>query len=121
MRSVITFCLAAVVGVLAIVAVSSIAPGGELFRFWYWVVATPLLCLGAAALGYWFPKRAWLWGVAPLFGQWLWHYIGFPETGSGNLGPFAHIVVFIEYALTAVLTIAAAVAGTRLSPRRVAS
>lgn len=109
MRNVLLFCVAALIGVLAIVLVTWNTGPLEAFRFWYWLVAIPALCIVSAALGYWVPNHAWRWGVAPLFGQGLWElFASGSQIGAGNLGPFAHVIVFVMYALTAVPCVIAA-------------
>jgi hypothetical protein len=91
---------------------------GESFRLTYWLVTIPSLCMVSAGLGYWIPRHAWRWGVAPLLGQWLWEIlVEGSQIGSGNLGPFAHVVVFVSYALAAIPCIIAAEIGARQAAR----
>lgn len=118
MRNTLLFIGMALVGALAIVLVVWTTDSTAAFRAWYWLAAIPALCILSAVLGYWVPRHAWRWGVAPLLGQWLWEVLpSGTQIGMGNLGPFAHMVVFAEYALTAVLCIAAAEIAAFLSRR----
>jgi hypothetical protein len=121
MRNVLLFCVAALIGVLAIVLVTWNTGLLEAFRFWYWLVAIPALCIVSAALGYWVPNHAWRWGVAPLFGQWLWELFSGSQIGAGNLGPFAHVIVVAMYALTAVPCVIAAEAAAYFGRKRTMS
>jgi len=89
----------------------------EPFRFWYWLVATPALCIVSAALGYRSPRRAWIWGLLPLAAQWLWDLPG-SSVGAGNMGPFAHVVVLIMYVLSAIPSVIAAESAAYVSRRK---
>jgi hypothetical protein len=118
MRNTLLFIGMALVGALAIVLVVWATDSTTAFRAWYWLAAIPALCILSAVLGYRIPRHAWRWGVAPLLGQWLWEVLpSGTQIGMGNLGPFAQMVVFAEYALTAVLCIAAAEIAAYLSRR----
>ncbi|MEJ0075535.1 MAG: hypothetical protein WDO17_08820 [Alphaproteobacteria bacterium] len=82
---------------------------GASFQSWYWLVVMPGMCAVAAGLGFQFPRHAWRWGAALLFGQWIWViFTQGSQIGIGNLGPFAHVVVFAQYALSAIPCIIAA-------------
>jgi hypothetical protein len=119
MRNALLFIGTALVGAMAIALVDRNTGSPAAFRAWYWLAAIPALCLVSAVLGYWIPQHAWRWGVAPLLGQWLWELLASgTQTGTGNLGPFAHVVVFVGYALTAVFGIVAAEIAAFLSQRR---
>jgi hypothetical protein len=119
MRSILLFVLAMNVGVSLI---SILEQHGGSFRFWYWLAIFPWLCVMAAAFGAWVPRRAWRWGVAPLLGQWLWEVaVHGDQIGIGNLGPFAHLVVFGQYALTAIPCVIAAEVAASWSRTRSAS
>jgi hypothetical protein len=114
-RTTLAFALAAMMG-LSTVAIPEWR--GESFRLTYWLVTIPSLCTAAAGLGYWIPRHAWRWGVAPLLGQWLWEIlVEGSQIGTGNLGPFAHLVVFVSYALAAIPCIIAAEIGARQATR----
>jgi len=108
----------ALAGVLAIALVAWNTDSLAAFRAWYWLAAIPAICIMSAVLGYRIPRHAWRWGVAPLLGQWLWEVLASgAQIGTGNLGPFAQVVVFVAYALTAIPCIAAAEIGAFLSRR----
>jgi hypothetical protein len=120
MRNVFLFVLALLAGILS-VALVAWGTGSNIsaFRFWYWLVAVPGLCIGTAVLGYLVPTHAYRWGLAPILGQWLWQYYAEgSQIGFGNLGPFAHVVVFLSYALTAIPCIATAGIAAYLSRLR---
>ena len=89
----------------------------EAFRLWYWLAATPALCIVAAALGYRSPRKAWIWGLLPLAAQWLWDVPG-SSVGTGNMGPVAHLVVLIMYALSAIPSVIAAEIAAYVSRRK---
>lgn len=89
----------------------------EAFRFWYWLAATPALCIVAAVLGYRSPRKAWVWGLLPLAAQWVWDVPG-SSVGTGNMGPFAHVVVLVMYALSAIPSIIAAEIAAHVSRRK---
>src|SRR6267142_3139431 len=111
MRKVLLLGAAALAGIAALVLVerhtgcssSSCAMAGahEAFRFWYWLVAIPALCIMSGLLGYLSPGKAWIWGLTPLAAQWVWEELG-SSIGTGNLGPFAHVVVLVAYALSTI-------------------
>jgi hypothetical protein len=88
----------------------------EAFQFWYWLAATPALCIVSAVLGYLSPSKAWIWGLVPLAAQWVWEVPG-SSVGTGNLGPFAHVVVLAMYALSAIPSVIAAEIAAFLSRR----
>jgi hypothetical protein len=88
------------------------------YQNWYWGLMLPLLVGQSALFGHLAPKRAWLWGAAPLFGQWLWQVMAHgDQIGIGNLGPFAHLVVLGQYALTAIPCVIAAETAAHVSRR----
>jgi hypothetical protein len=89
----------------------------EAFRVWYWLAAIPALCIVSAALGYLSPSKAWIWGLVPLAAQWVWDVPG-SSVGTGNMGPFAHLVVLAMYALSAIPTIIAAEIAAHVSNRK---
>ncbi len=116
MRTTLLFALAAQVGISAI---SLLDWHGETFRLCYWLMVIPWLCAFSAITGYWVPRHAWRWGVAPLLGQWLWEIVAHgDQIGIGNLGPFAHVVVFAQYALSAIPCVIAAEVAACLSHAR---
>jgi hypothetical protein len=118
MRNALLFIGTALVGAVAIALVVWNTGSPAAFRAWYWLAAIPALCIVSAVLGYWIPRHAWRWGMAPLLGQWLWEILASgTQIGTGSLGPFAHVVVFVGYALTAVLCIVAAEIAAFLSRR----
>jgi len=109
MPRVLSFALAALAGLLAIIVVEHSTGSIEAFRLWYWLAAMPALCIVSAILGYANPHHAWRWGVIPLLAQWLWQLYGEEsQIGTGNLGPFAHVVIFAMYVLAAVPCVLAA-------------
>jgi len=118
-RRLVLFALAALVGVWF----SAVLEGkGEAYRAWYWLAVFPSLCAASAGLGTWRPTHAWRWGLAPPFGQWLWEIIAHgDQIGIGNLGLFAHVVVFAEYALSAIPCVIAAEIGAYWSRTRLGS
>lgn len=115
-RNALLFAFAAFAGVWYI---SLLEGKGESFQLWYWLTIMPALCSVSAAIGYYAPRHAWRWGVAPLLGQWLWVvFEQRSQIGIGNLGPFAHVVVFAQYALSAIPCVIAAEIGAYLSHAR---
>jgi hypothetical protein len=106
MRNTLLFAFLAFAGIWQFAATEGT---GASFRLWYWLLTIPCLAAISAAFGYYAPRHAWLWGAAPLLGQWLWVLVGQgPQIGAGNLGPFAHVVVFGQYALSAIPGVIAA-------------
>jgi hypothetical protein len=106
MRNALLFAFLAFVGIWQLAAFEGT---GQSFRLWYWLLTMPCLCVMSAAFAYHVPRQVWLWGVAPLLGQWLWVLVGQgAQIGAGNLGPFAHVVVFGQYALSAIPCVIAA-------------
>ena len=110
------FAAAALAGIAVLVLARRITGCGfdvcttaslEAFRFWYWLAAIPALCVVAAVLGSLSPGKAWIWGLVPLAAQWIWDVAG-SSVGTGNLGPFAHVVVVVMYTLSAIPGVIAA-------------
>jgi hypothetical protein len=120
MRNALSFCLAAVAGITSIALVAwGAGTSLPVFRFWYWLAAMPALCTLSAVLGYLVPTHAYRWGLAPILGQLLWQYYAEgSQIGVGNLGPFAHVVVLLTYALTAIPCVATAEIAAYLSRSR---
>ena len=124
---VLYLAMAALAGILAVVLVTlntgcsiddCIGASLEAYRIWYWLVAIPGLCIVSASLGYVSPRKAWIWGLAPLAAQWLWEVLGSTTVGTGNLGPFAHVVVLATYALSAIPGIIVAEIAAYVSKRK---
>jgi len=114
----IRFAIAALVGLWFAVLLD----GHRDYQNWYWGLIMPTLVVQCAVFGYLVPKRAWLWSAAPLFGQWLWQIIVHgDQIGIGNLGPFAHLVVLGQHALTAIPCVLAAEIAAYVSRRRSAA
>ncbi|MEZ5979489.1 MAG: hypothetical protein R3F34_14895 [Planctomycetota bacterium] len=68
--AVVPALLAGAAGVAAWLAVAFTSLRAEAFDDrTYFVAALPLLALVSAAIGYAFPRRAWLWGVCAMAGQ----------------------------------------------------
>ena len=72
------------------------------------------MTIAAFALGYYFPQRAWRWGLAMAFGQSVAMVIG---GGSASLWPLALVAMTI----VSIPQIVAAVVAGRLAPRRTTS
>ena len=127
MRKVLLLGAAALAGIAALVLVerstgcssSSCTTAGahDSFRFWYWLVAIPALCIMSGILGYLSPSKAWIWGLTPLAAQWAWEAVG-SSIGTGNLGPFAHVVVLVQYTLSAIPGVLVAEIGAHISRRK---
>jgi len=116
----VRFALAALAGLSTTLLLDARSSG--LLRESYWTLIIPLFCILSATIGYSAPKRAWIAGVAPLFGQWLWQIIAHgDQIGIGNLGPFAHVVVLGQYALAAIPGVIAAEIAAYVSRRRSAA
>jgi hypothetical protein len=125
MRKVLLLGAAALAGIAALVLVerhtgcssSSCKMAGSLeaFRFWYWLVAIPALCIMSGIFGYLSPGKAWIWGLTPLAAQWAWEVLG-SSIGTGNLG--AHVVVLVQHALSAIPGVIVAEIGAYVSRRK---
>ena len=126
MRKLLLLAAAALAGIATFILVErhtgcfsiSCATAGSLeaFRLWYWLAAIPVLCIMSGILGYLSPGKAWIWGLTPLLAQWAWEVPG-SSIGTGNLGPFAHVVVLMQYALSAIPGAVVAEIGAYLSRR----
>jgi len=55
--------------------------------------------------------------LLPLAAQWVWDVPG-SSVGTGNMGPFAHLVVLVMYALSAIPSIIAAEIAAYVSRRK---
>jgi drug/metabolite transporter (DMT)-like permease len=77
----------------------------------YYTIGQPLMCVGALAIGYLFPRRPWRWALAMAAGQMI---AALLNGNSLNLLPFA-----IAYmTILSVPQVIAAYAGAWLSRRR---
>jgi len=77
----------------------------------YFAVGIPIMCVIAFALGYYFPKRAWLLAIAIAFGQSL----GLLFSGGAlSLWP----LTIVAMTVLSLPQLAAAIVASRLSPAR---
>ncbi|MBI5076222.1 MAG: hypothetical protein HZB62_13800 [Nitrospirae bacterium] len=77
----------------------------------YFTMGMPAVCLISFALGFFAPVRSWRWGIAPLFGQFIWMLL---TQGVGNLLPLGIIV----FAVLSVPSVLAALFGGFLGARK---